>query len=185
MKMLTGLMMAGLAPYERSAVRASRQTLEASLSSPALSAREKASKLLTKVNIKKEIEKRIDAILEDKKELSVKWIREVKKLAFSDLRDVVEWGGQGSLTAKCPGCGKYDNAIILKDSKQLDNNIASAITEVSNTASGIKVKLASKEKALDLLGKYLSLFTENINLTHSIKKEDLEDMFKVWNTGKK
>ncbi len=76
---------------------------------------------IRKDKIKKEIEKRVQELLGDKKELTVKWLNEVNAIGFSEKRDTI------------------------------------------------------KLKALELLGKYLSLFTETVNnigqITIVIEKE--------------
>ena len=66
-------------------------------------------------------------------------LNELAKIAFSDLRDFVEFG---------PGRTK------IKSSDQVDGAV---LAEVSDTAAGTSVKLHSKMKALELLGKHLGL----------------------------
>jgi len=80
----------------------------------------------------------------------MQWVREVKRLAFSDLRDAVEYGPDG---------------VVIKKDDELSQDTAAAIEEVSETQTlhggSKKIKLHSKTKALELLGKYLAILTEN------------------------
>lgn len=53
-------------------------------------ARQCACQLLAKPYIRDEVDNRIKAILEDKKELTARWIEEVKLLAFSNIHEAQE-----------------------------------------------------------------------------------------------
>ena len=50
-------------------------------------------------------------------------------------------------------------AVVLKNSEDLDEDIAAAISEVVQTSTGLKIKLYDKRAALIDLGKYFGLFT--------------------------
>jgi phage terminase small subunit len=70
-------------------------------------------------------------------------VQELAILGFADLTDYVEW----------------DKAsVVLKDSKTLDAAKRRAVIEVSQTATGIKIKLADKKGALDSLGRHTNAF---------------------------
>ncbi len=79
-------------------------------------------------------------------------IHELAKIAFSDLRQVADWSG-GQITAK--------------DSGQIPDKVAGAISEVRNTKEGIAVKMHDKIAALDRLGKHLGMFVEKVDHTSS------------------
>lgn len=76
-------------------------------------------------------------------------LRELARIAFSDLREVLTWGPAG---------------VQLRDSTALDDDAAAAIGEISQTtttAGGtIRVKLHDKMAALDRLARHLGLFTD-------------------------
>ena len=85
-------------------------------------------------------------------------LRELAKLAFSDLRAFTEWGeAQG---------------ILLKDSVELEDDEAACVAEVAQIAGkdgrSLRFKLHSKEKALELLGKHLGLFTDKLDIAGSL-----------------
>lgn len=79
-------------------------------------------------------------------------IHELAKIAFSDLRHVADWSG---------------GRINTKDSGQIPDKVAGAISEVRNTKEGIAVKMHDKIAALDRLGKHLGMFVEKVDHTSS------------------
>jgi len=81
-------------------------------------------------------------------------IEEVSRLAFSNIADFVEWDG---------------NSVRLKSSSELTREQTACILEVSETPNGVKFKLHSKEKSLDMLGKYFKLFNESVDIGLSVK----------------
>lgn len=105
------------------------------------------------------------------------------KAAFSDIRKVVRWetvvvdpgdvapdaGAPGSVVVEMepqPQGGalkrsqKVEASVVkLVDAQDIDDDTAAAISEVSqNAQGGIKVKMADKIKALELLGRHLGMF---------------------------
>ena len=99
---------------------------------------------------------------------------ELARVAFSNLRDYVEW------TA---------TSITLKASDGLSDEKAGAVAEVSRTQHGLRIRLHSKLEALHLLGKHLGLFNnrnENLNVDLEALSDsqlqriiDGEDVFSV------
>ena len=77
-------------------------------------------------------------------------LRELARIAFSDIRDSTFWDAQGG--------------IRLLDSIDIGDDAAAAIQEVSETRTGAqvtrKVKLASKHAALVALMPHLGLKTQ-------------------------
>ncbi len=71
-------------------------------------------------------------------------IRELGRLAFSDLRQLVAWG---------------PNGVTLRDSSSISDDDAAAVESVSQTMSqtggSIKIKLHPKAPALKMLGDHL------------------------------
>ena len=82
-------------------------------------------------------------------------IQEYATLAFSDLRELADWGPEG---------------VVPKPSSELGAEAARALAEVSDTRSRsgsgtVKVKLHDKKGALDALARHLKLFVERHELT--------------------
>ena len=75
-------------------------------------------------------------------------LTELGRIAFADLRDVVEWGPEG---------------VILKSSNSLTPDAARAVAEVidTRTRSGgsLRVKLFDKRAALEALARHLGMTT--------------------------
>lgn len=76
-------------------------------------------------------------------------LRELARIAFSDLRKVISWG---------------PNGVALHNSDGLTEDEAAAVAEVSQkeTSAGthIQVKRSDKVKALELIGRHLSMFKD-------------------------
>jgi len=100
------------------------------------------------------------AIAAGQKELSEKAgvrletiITELKRIAFSDPRQVMSWGTDG---------------VRLRDSKEIGAAAADAVAEVSETRTkdggSMKVKLHDKVAALKLLGEHLGAFTQKMQV---------------------
>lgn len=90
-------------------------------------------------------------------------LQEFAKIAFADPRSVMEWGEHG---------------ISVKPSRELSDDDASAIAEVSETRTKdggtMKVKMHDKVAALNALGRHLALFTDRISVTDLTNLSDAE-----------
>lgn len=76
-------------------------------------------------------------------------IKEIAKIAFGDPRAVMSWGPGG---------------VKLKDSKEISEDAAALVAEVSETTTesggSLRLKTNDKLRALELLGKHLGMFKE-------------------------
>jgi phage terminase small subunit len=83
-------------------------------------------------------------------------IQELARIAFVNPRKIFKWG---------------PNGVTLLDSDSLTEDEAAAVAEVSETTTesggSIKAKLHDKNKALELLGKHLGIFTDKLQVQHS------------------
>lgn len=82
--------------------------------------------------------------------------QELAKIAFSDTRDIMEWGEDG---------------VRIKPSSELTDEAAGAIAEVSETRNDktgttVRVKNHDKVSALVNLGKSMGMFNEKIDHQH-------------------
>jgi phage terminase small subunit len=115
------------------------------------SARQLAARLLSKVHIQAAIKKEVDAILCDNRELAFRVVRECEKIAFGKISDVMEFS---------------DSGVILKNSKEIDTSMIESVgydetfSKGGSSSRKKRVKLYSKEKALEILAKYTSLYTD-------------------------
>lgn len=117
-------------------------------------AKSQASRLLTNVNVQKEISLTIKKTLNNTDELSIQILQALKDIAFSNIGDLMEW--------------QCDGSIELVPSDSLPREVSSTISEISNkpyfdkhgniSGYGIKVKQVDKLKALDLLARFVQLY---------------------------
>lgn len=68
-------------------------------------------------------------------------LNELKVIAFSNIKDFVSW---------------TKSSITVKPLKEMDPALLPAISEISDTANGIKLKLHNKLDALERLHKYVA-----------------------------
>lgn len=87
-------------------------------------------------------------------------LRELAKLSFSDMSDYVDWGPDG---------------VTLKPGVELDDIQTAAIAEITETTTqhggSQKIKLHDKKGSLELLGRHLELFKEQVEhgITNDLK----------------
>lgn len=93
-----------------------------------------------------------------------KVIKELARLAFSDLREVARWHADN--------IGKISQVDLIPGDK-ISTNAARALSEIStsNTQYGtnIKVKMHSKTKALELLCKHLGITADKLSVDALIR----------------
>lgn len=94
-------------------------------------------------------------------------LRELAKLAFADIRNVVSWGdttireevGMDGEVIERPYHG-----VAVRNSEDIDPDAAAAITEISEGRDGIKVKLADKKGALELLARHMGMLNDKMKV---------------------
>jgi phage terminase small subunit len=125
------------------------------------SARTTASELLTKPDISAAVSKALEQRSRRTKLRADKVIRELERLAFSDIADAMEWGTKTIQTIS--GEEREYHGIWLKESKDIPASIRVAIKEVSEVRGkdGLlttKIQFHDKIRPLELLGKHLGVF---------------------------
>lgn len=111
--------------------------------------------LLKRPEVRAAVERGRACLSRNTKVTAERVLQEYAALAFSDLRDVADWGPDG---------------VVPKAAGALSVDAAKAVAEVSDsrtkTGSGsVKVKLHDKKGALDALARHLGLFVERHELT--------------------
>lgn len=118
------------------------------------SARVTASRLLTQDNIRVKISEAVAATLKDLDLDRLRWFQEVRGIAFSDIRQVAEFGPDG---------------LNWKPSSELTDEAARLIESIESTTTydkegrpvvTKKIKLHSKKSGLDTLGKFMGMLKE-------------------------
>ena len=93
-------------------------------------------------------------------------LQELAKIGFADIRKAVAWG-----SAPEPSMNPDDDRVYpveLIASEFMDADTAAAISEVSLTAQGVKIKMYDKKGALDSIGKHLGMFIDRVEHTGGI-----------------
>lgn len=135
------------------------------------SAESQGSRLLRDAEVSAEIKKaqekrgaKIDVTVED-------IARELKRIAFADLRRVGKWSG---------------STFDLKESEKLTDDEAAAISEISvdvgRYGTKIRVKLHDKKAALHLLGQHIGMFEGDGG---DDNKEPTEVVYRVTGRGER
>ena len=113
-----------------------------------------AHQVLRNTNVKTYLQKKVGERLDEAGLAQKEVFAEVSRLAGSNMADFTNWGPSG---------------VDIKDSSKLTREQTACVSEVSQTVTkdggSVKFKLHSKEKALELLGKYYKLFTDRTEVT--------------------
>lgn len=94
---------------------------------------------------------------------------ELAKIAFLDIRDAVRWGRSPISTESANdspnGLGIYPVELVPSD--KISDDAAAAVSEVSLTQTGVKIKMHDKRAALMDLAKLMGFVIEKQDLTSS------------------
>ena len=113
------------------------------------SANMQAARLLANDNIRKALDEKRLEIAESSKLKVSDVIDELKRIAFSDITQVTSFN---------------NSKAKVKSSRKLSEDAKKTIASVSQTQNGLTVKLHDKVKALELLGRYLNIFTDRVEV---------------------
>lgn len=114
--------------------------------------------LLKNPLVRAEIEKALDDTSKDHKELRYRIIQELTGIAFSNLKNY----------------GTFDkDGLVISNSADLDDQVAAVIAEFkvhesegkNSYSKNVAFKLASKEKALELLMRHLGMLNDKVEVT--------------------
>ena len=112
-------------------------------------ANEQAARLLATVSVKRALEEKRAEIAESSKLKVSDVIDELRNIAFSDITQVISFSA-----AKAK----------VKSSRKLSEDAKKTIASVSQTQNGLTIKMHDKVKALELLGRYLNIFTDRVEV---------------------
>ena len=124
-----------------------------------------ASRLLSDAKVSAAIAEAKAARMERTETTADDVIRELKRIAFLDPRQVMSWGPDG---------------VRLLASSSLSPDVAAAIAEVSETTTegggSLRVKWADKISALRLLMQHLSMLTEKLEVKTTNRLELVKEI---------
>lgn len=113
-------------------------------------ARTNGSRLLTNANVLKYVNERIQERQQRTEITQDKVLQELATIAFSKATDYVEI---------------IDGRVFIKDTNSLNDQQIRAIASIKEGANGIEIKMYGKEKALELLGRHLGMFTDKVEVS--------------------
>lgn len=127
-------------------------------------------RLLKNVEIEKAIKEKMEERSKRTEVTADRIVQELAKIAFADLKDFVSWDEDG---------------VMIIDSEHVDGTVLAEISETTNIQTfpnggesekiQKKVKPYDKMKALELLGKHLSMWTDKqeVELKTPVFTEDV------------
>jgi phage terminase small subunit len=130
-------------------------------------ARQQGSYLLSKPDIQAAIKARIERRFEKVDVQADEVLRKIRNWAFTDLSGVIEVRG---------------GRTFISDTTVLTEDQMACISEIKQTAEGIQVKLISREKMIELLGRHMGMFTDKlehsgeVKVMHAMSDSDLEQI---------
>jgi len=138
-------------------------------------AKEQASYLLTIHNVKAAVELGMQKASEKAGIKAADVLSEIYKLAMSNIKDYLSFKTDIAMTDyKGEKVPEFRQVIEVKDSDEVD---CAAISEVSVGKDGtFKFKLHDKGKALEMLGRHLKLFQDNINISGQVGVQIIDDI---------
>jgi phage terminase small subunit len=119
---------------------------------------------LRKPEIQKEIEKRMDDILEDRAVMTLRVIRELECIAFSDISHYVEFDNGETRLKPLQDMDTRALASVV-----MDENVIRKGNDIVKTDNKLRVKMHDKIKALELLARYLGILNEKNDTPGEVK----------------
>lgn len=108
-------------------------------------AKQQGTRLLSYAAIQESISQGNRRILSAHGVTAERIISRLEKIAFGDIRKIVEWG---------------PNSVKLKESSELSEAEAAMVAEISQIRGSTKLKRVDPMQALNLLGRYKGLWSE-------------------------
>lgn len=139
----------------------------------AKTANEQGARLLANVSVQALLTERIKDRERRTEITQDKVIAELAKIGFADIRKAVKWGSDLQVVDQETGETAIANGVSLVDSEKIDSDTAAAISEISQTAQGVKVKLHDKRAALVDIGRHLGMFKDRIEHSGAVTLESL------------
>lgn len=97
-------------------------------------------------------------------------LQELAKIGFADIRKAVKWGDGIAVRDPETDAVEIMNGVALVGSEEIDDATAAAVSEISQTAQGIKIKMHDKRAALVDIGRHLGMFTDKLEATVTTKE---------------
>lgn len=128
-------------------------------------AQEQSSRLLSNVMVQAAIAERMKDRERRTEITQDKVLNELAKIGFADIRKALRWGSEVQIVNPETGETAISNGVELIASDLIDDSTAAAVSEISQTANGIRIKLHDKRAALVDIGRHLGMFKDKIEVT--------------------
>ena len=137
----------------------------------ARNAEQRAAMLLTSPEVAQYIEKNIGGAEPSGKRV----LKELARIAFSSAADYTR------IVTRTDEKGKSYQKIEYIDTDDLSEDARAAIVSIKETKEGVRIELADKFRALELLGKHYGLFSDKAETTMqlNISRDDRELLERV------
>jgi phage terminase small subunit len=143
--------------------------------------------LLGKTRVNEYITERMAARAERVEVRQDNVLKELSAIAFSNITDYLEVkemevmtgyekGEDGEPDKNKPIMGQY-KVVDIYETARIHKDKLAALAEIKQTKDGISIKMCDKLKALELLGRHLGMFKDNVNINGSLKVKKLEEFF--------
>lgn len=76
-------------------------------------------------------------------------VQELALIAFSNVSNIASWGPKG---------------VVVRESENLAPSVLSAVAQLSETSTGVTLRMHDKLAALTSLGRHLGMFREKVDL---------------------
>ncbi len=116
-----------------------------------------AARMLRNVKVAKYITERMEERQKRTEITQDMVLQELAAIAFARATDYVSVMG---------------GMVQVKDTDQLSDSQIAAIAGIKETQNGIEVKLGSKEKTLELLGRHLGMWNDKINVEGQVEAKN-------------
>ena len=137
-------------------------------------ARKNASRLLTNADIKKAIRTALDKLIVKLEITSERVLQEIAKMAFANMGEYITILEDGSAYVDLSKVGMTETAAIQE---VVSDEYAEGRGEDARVVKRVKLKLADKTRNLELLGKYLKLFSESTPASSTQTATILQEVF--------
>jgi phage terminase small subunit len=151
-------------------------------------ARQIASENLSKPYIQEAIQEAKQERIERTKITQDKVLQELAKIGFANIKDYlsvedfeIEAGfelDENGQPDKSKPIKKLVRGVKIFETEQLDDDKASAISEIRQTKTGISLKLHDKIKALEDIGRHLGMFNDKLNINADVVTQDVTQLSK-------
>lgn len=124
------------------------------------------SENLKKPEVKEFIDKALDEALSRSKVSILKVLNRLDEIIESDIGEFAEVKIRTTIVDGIPVTAQ---GVVLKDTEDLNTRV---LSEISESTTGIKIKMKDTLKAIDLKGKYLAMWTEKVE--HTVNDEVID-----------